>query len=186
MRKNLGAKPIMYPQPVLIIASYNEDGSANAMNAAWGCICDMNQISIYIDANHKTMKNILKQRDFTVSMADATHVVEADYLGVVSGNKVNNKIEKAGLHTIASEFVNAPIIEEFPLALECRMNKYDNETECLTGDIVNVSVDERILNDKGTIDPMKLQAITYDGENKAYLVIGEKVGNAFKDGLTLK
>ena len=186
MRKNFGAKPFMYPQPVLIIASYGEDGTPDAMNAAWGSICDMNQISMYLSAGHKTVKNILKRGAFTVSMADAAHVVEADYVGIVSANQVPDKLEKAGFHTTKSEFVDAPLIDELSLALECRLVSFDEESERMVGEIVNVSADEKILDENGKIDPSKLKPITFDAANNAYLVLGEKVGNAFQDGNKLK
>lgn len=124
MRKNFGLKPFMYPQPVLIIGTYNEDETANAMNAAWGCVCNSKQIALYLSPEHQTVKNILNRGEFTVSMATADHVVEADYVGLVSANIVSNKLENAGLHTFKSEFVNAPIIEEFPLTLECKLMTY--------------------------------------------------------------
>ena len=186
MRKNFGAKPFVYPQPVFIIASYDEDGVADAMNAAWGCIADYKKIALYLASNHKTMKNILSQKAFTVSMADVSHVVEADYVGLVSGNDVPDKLTKANLHTMKSEVVNAPIIEEFPMTLECQFISYDPDSELLIGEIVNVCADERILNEKGQIDPMKLQPIIFDPVHNDYLSIGEKVGNAFQDGLHLK
>lgn len=186
MRKNLGAKPLMYPQPVLIIAAYDEEGKANAMNAAWGSISDMKQVSVILSAGHKTTKNILAKKAFTVSMADAAHVVEADYVGIVSGNKEPDKLAKAGFHTTKSEFVDAPLIDELPLALECRLISYDEEAERIVGEIVNVSADEKILGENGKVDPAKLRPITFDMANNAYLVLGEKVGNAFQDGSRLK
>ena len=186
MRKNFGPKPFIYPMPVLIIASYDENGVPNAMNAAWGCAADMNRIGIYISASHKTMKNILVRKAFTVSMADASHVVEADYVGLVSGNNVPDKLEKAGLHATKSELVDAPLINELPMALECTLVSYDQESELLTGEIVNVCADERILGENGRIDPAKLRPITYDPVNNAYLVLGDKVGKAFRDGMKLQ
>lgn len=186
MRKNFGAKPVLYPQPVFIIASYDDGGVPNAMNAAWGGISEEKEISICISEDHKTTKNILARGAFTVSMADADHVAECDYVGVVSGNKVPDKLARAGFHTVKSEFVDAPIIEELPMAVECRLISYDAETCRLVGEIVNVCADERVLNEKGKVDPAKLRAITFDPMNNAYLVLGEKVGNAFSDGLKLK
>lgn len=186
MRKNFGAKPFMYPLPVLIIASYDKDGIPNAMNAAWGGIADYKQIALYLSAEHKTMKNILSKKAFTVSIADAAHVVEADYVGIVSGNNVPDKLDKAGLHTTKSEFVDAPLIDEFPMALECKFVSFDEESELLIGEIVNVCVDEDALSENGSIDPMKLNPITYDPANHAYYTLGEKVGNAFSDGKKLK
>ena len=186
MRKNFGAKPHTYPQPVLIIASYDENGTADAMNAAWGGISDDTQISMCLSAGHKTVKNILKRKAFTVSMADAAHVTECDYVGIVSANDVPDKLSRAGFHTTKSEFVDAPLIDELPMALECRLVSYDEESCRLIGEIVNVSTDERILGENGKIDPAKLQPITFDPVNNAYLRLGEKVGNAFKDGVKLK
>ena len=185
MRKNFGAKPYLYPQPVLIIAAYDQNNVANAMNAAWGSVSDMNQIAMYLSAGHKTVKNILERKAFSVSIADADHVVEADYLGVVSGNKVVDKLAKANLHTSPSSFVDCPIINEFPLTLECRFISFDEETERLVGEIINVSADEKILDENGNIDLMKLKPITFDPANHTYHVVGEKVGNAFKDGFKL-
>ena len=186
MRKNFGAKPYTYPQPVLIIASYDENGTADAMNAAWGGISDDTQISMCLSADHKTVKNILKRKAFTVSMADAAHVTECDYVGIVSANDVPDKLSRAGFHTTKSEFVDAPLIDELPMALECRLVSYDEESCRLIGEIVNVSTDERILGENGKIEPAKLQPITFDPVNNAYLKLGEKVGNAFKDGVKLK
>lgn len=186
MRKNFGAKPYTYPQPVLIIASYDENGTPDAMNAAWGGISDDTQISMCLSAGHKTVKNILKRKAFTVSMADAANVAACDYVGIVSANAVPDKLEKAGFHTTRSEFVDAPLIDELPMALECRLVSYDEESCRMIGEIVNVSAEESVLDENGKIDPGKLQPITFDPVNNAYLKLGEKVGNAFRDGLALK
>ena len=186
MRKNFGAKPYTYPQPVLIIASYDENGTPDAMNAAWGGISDDTQISMCLSAGHKTVKNILKRKAFTVSMADAAHVAACDYVGIVSANDVPDKLEKAGFHTTRSEFVDAPLIDELPMALECRLVSYDEESCRMVGEIVNVSAEESVLDENWKIDPGKLQPITFDPVNNAYLKLGEKVGNAFRDGLALK
>ena len=185
MRKNFGAKPILYPQPVFIIATYNEDGTANAMNAAWGGISEMAEISMCISEDHRTTKNALARKAFTVSMATADYVAECDYVGIVSGDKEPAKLEKAGFHTVKSEFVDAPVIVELPMAVECRLVSYDPETCRMVGEIINVCADESVLTD-GKIDPMKLRPITYDGMNHTYHVLGEQVGNAFSDGAKLK
>lgn len=185
MRKNFGAKPILYPQPVFIIGSYDEHGIPDAMNAAWGGISESNEISMCLSAEHKTVKNILVRKAFTVSMATADTVIPCDYVGMVSGNDVTDKLEKAGFHTVKSEFVDAPIIEELPMAVECRLISYDAKTCRMVGEIVNVCADECILTNNN-IDPAKLRPITYDGMNHAYYVLGEKVGNAFQDGAALK
>ena len=185
MRKNFGPKSWMYPQPVLIIATYNEDGTPNAMNAAWGCISDVNQIAIYVDKRHKTAENIMSRKAYTVSMAVASQAVPCDYVGVVSGNKQPDKFAHTGWTTTKSELVDAPIINELPMTLECRLVSYDDESELMLGEIVNVSADESVLTE-GVIDPSKLQPIAYDSCNHAYVVLGHKVGNAFKDGFSLK
>lgn len=158
MRKNFGAKTYMYPMPVLIIATYDEDGRPDAMNAAWGGIADYNQVALCLSESHKTTKNILARKAFTVSMADAAHVAECDYVGIVSANNVPDKFQRAGFHAVKSEFVDAPVIEELPMTLECRLNKVTEEG-LIIGDIVNVSADESILTD-GKIDPSKFTPIT--------------------------
>lgn len=151
MRKNFGAKPFLYPQPVFIIATYGEDNTPDAMNAAWGGISDTTRISMCLSPEHKTVKNILEHGAFTVSMADEKHVTECDYVGVVSANDVPNKLEKAGFHTVKSEFVDAPIIEELPMTLECKLVSYNSESGCLIGEIINVCADETILSEDGKI-----------------------------------
>ena len=186
MRKNFGAKSWLYPMPVLIIGTYDEAGTPDAMNAAWGMISDTDKVTICLDASHKTVKNILAKKDFTVSMADAKNVIAADYVGIVSGNDVPDKLTKTGWHITKSEFVDAPIFEELPMTLECKMISYDEETELMTGDIVNICVDESILGEDGKIDLTKFQPITYDPVHHDYLTLGAKVGNAFKDGKQLK
>ncbi len=186
MRKNFGAKPLTYPQPVFIIATYGEDGTPDAMNAAWGGISEMNEISLCLSAGHKTVKNILKRGAFTVSMADAGHVVACDYVGLVSGNRVTDKFARAGFHATRSERVDAPLIDELAVALECRLKDYNPETCILRGEIVNVSVDECALDENGKVDVAKVNPIIFDPFNNAYLKVGEKVGDAFSDGKQLK
>jgi len=181
-RINFGAKPFVYPMPVLIVGTYDENGVPNAMNAAWGCITDMNEITISM-GEHKTTENFGKTGAFTVSFATEDTVVPCDYVGVESANKVPNKFAKAGFHATKSEYVNAPLIDELPMALECKVKSFVDGI--LIGEIVNVNADESILTD-GKIDPKKLKPITYDPVNHDYIGLGEKVGNAFKDGMALK
>lgn len=186
MRKNFGAKPFTYPQPVFIIATYGEDGTPDAMNAAWGGISEMNEISLCLSAGHKTVKNILARKAFTVSMAEAGQVVACDYVGLVSGNRVADKFARAGFHATKSEFVDAPLIDELSVAVECRLKDYNPETCILRGEIVNVSVDERVLDAEGHVDADKVCPITFDPFNNTYLKIGGKAGQAFSDGKRLK
>ncbi|MBP3396238.1 MAG: flavin reductase family protein [Clostridia bacterium] len=186
MRKNFGAKPMLYPMPVLIIGTYGEDGTPNAMNAAWGGITEENEITICVSEDHKTTKNLLQRGAFTVSVATAAEVVAADYVGITSGNDVPDKLARAGWHTEKSAFVDAPLILELPMALECRVKSYDKETCRLVGEIVNVTADESVLGEGGKIDPQKLRPITYDPANHTYLALSTPVGRAFSDGKKLK
>lgn len=186
MKKNFGAKPFMYPLPVLVIATYNEDGSANAMNAAWGTIADHDKIALFLSAKHKTVANILNKKAFTVAMADQKNLEAADFVGIVSGNNLKEKLDKTHWLLSKSEFVDAPVIEQLPMTLECKLVSYDEQLELLIGEIVNVSAYEEVLDDKGQIDPEKLELISYDPVNKKYLKLGAKAGNAFKDGILLK
>ena len=186
MRKNLKPKAYIYPLPVLIVGTYDQNGTPNAMNAAWGTVCDTAQVMICLSSTHKTVKNLLETKSFTVGIADAKNVVPADYVGVVSANSVIDKIEKAGWTTIKSEFVNAPIIQELPLVLECKLVSYDTESEICIGEVVNVSVDEEILDKKGKVDLNKFKPICYDCDTHGYYTLGEKVGQAFFDGLKVK
>jgi flavin reductase (DIM6/NTAB) family NADH-FMN oxidoreductase RutF len=186
MRKNFGAKEMCYPMPVFIIGTYNEDGTPNAMNAAWGGVTEEAQLTICVDAEHKTAANVLARKAFTVSMGTAQYVTACDYVGIVSGNKEPDKFAKAGFHATKSEFVDAPLIDELPMALECEMISYDPESCHLVGRVVNVCVDEAFLDEKGKVDVKKLQPITFDPVHHSYLVLGEKAGQAFHDGLSLK
>ena len=186
MRKNFGNKTWLYPMPVFIVAAYDKNGKPNAMNAAWGGIYTDNRIGICLAEEHKTTQNILGSKAFTVSMATVDNVIACDYVGIVSGNKEPNKFANAGFHEIKSEFVNAPIIEELPMTLECELVSYDPQSNYMIGRIVNVSATEEVINEKGKIDPFKLQPILYDPCNHKYLSIGKKIGKAFSDGKSLK
>lgn len=185
MRKSFGVKPLIYPQPVFVLGTYDADNTPNAMVAAWGGISEADELSMCISAEHKTVENVLAKKAFTVSMATLEQMDPCDYIGIVSGSDVPDKLSRAGFHTEKSELVDAPIIKELPLTVECRLKSYDKATCRLVGEIVNVSADESILTD-GNIDPMKLRPITYDGMGYGYYVLGERVGNAFSDGAALK
>ena len=185
-RKNFGAKPLSYPQPVWIIATYDENGVPDAMNAAWGGIHDTNQIGVCIDPGHKTADNLRARKCFTGSVGIAGEIAACDYVGIVSAHQEPDKLRKAGFHTSRAGKVDAPVIEELPMTLECRLLSYDDKTGCAVGEILNVSADEKILDAEGKIDPAKLRPITFDPVNNAYIAIGEKVGDAFRDGLKLK
>ncbi|MBO7676762.1 MAG: flavin reductase family protein [Erysipelotrichaceae bacterium] len=181
-RINFGSKPLMYPQPVLIIATYDENGVPNAMNAAWGITTDYNEISISL-SEHKTTDNFAKTGAFTVSMATEAQVTACDYVGIESGRTVPDKFARAGFHASKSEYVNAPLIDELPLALECKVKSFNDGI--LIGEIVNVSADESVVTD-GKVDLNKLRPIAFEPFNTAYMGLSEKVGNAFSDGKKLK
>ena len=185
MRQNFGAKPWLYPMPVLMIGTYNADGSANIMNAAWGGISEENEITICVDSAHKTAENLVARGAFTVSIGTADMLVSCDYVGITSGNQTPDKTERAGFRAVKSEFVDAPCFQELPMALECRVVTYDADTCRLVGEIVNVCADESVLTE-GKIDPRKLRPITYDPVHHDYLVLGEVAGKAFSDGKKLK
>ena len=186
MRKDFGVKPWIYPQPVLIIATYGKDGTPDAMNAAWGCMGESNKIFVCLDSGHQTTANILERKAFTVSMGEGAQAVACDYVGLVSGKDVPDKMEKAGFHTTKSAFVDAPLIDELALALECRLESYDPETCRLIGEIVNISIDDRVLTEDGKIDIKKLDPIALDPANGVYYSMGEKAAQAFCDGNKLK
>ncbi len=186
MRKNFGAKPWTYPQPVFILATYDENGVPDAMNAAWGGISDDKELTMCISAGHKTTANILARKAFTVSMATADQAVACDYVGIESGKRVANKLEKAGWHTTKSEFVDAPLVDELPMAVECRLVSYDPESCRLVGEIVNVCAEESVLDSEGKIDVQKLAPITFDPVHNVYRKLGEVAGHAFQDGAKLK
>lgn len=185
MRKNLGSSSTLYPMPVLIVAAYAEDGSVSALNAAWGCIADNNKVGICLEESHKTTKDLLARGAFTVSFATSSYVTEADYLGIVSGNKVPDKFVRSGLHATRSDKVDAPLIDELPLALECRVESAEivsEDTIWLIGSIVDVSADESILGDDGKVDVEKLDPIVMECAHHTYMTLGKKVGDAFSIG----
>ena len=185
MRKNFGAKTWIYPMPVLIVGTYDENGTPNAMNAGWGGIYDDKKVMLSLASDHKTTDNVKKTGAFTISFATANTVVPCDYVGIISANDVPDKLERAGLHTTHSEFVNAPIIDELPMTLECKLVKFNEDGICV-GEIVNVSADESILGEKGIVDVEKLDPITVDPITFSYRRLGEAVGKAFSDGNKLK
>lgn len=185
MRKSLGKKPLVYPQPVLMIGTYDENGNPDIMNAAWGGVGDDTQVFLCLSSDHKTTKNLLKTGAFTVSMAIKGFEKECDYLGIVSGNDDENKVLKSGLHTHKSDLVNAPIIEELPICLECTLISYEPEHCHLFGEIVGTSVDESVLTDN-KVDVLKLKPLLFDIEGHNYYSVGEKVADAFSCGLEIK
>ena len=185
MKKDIKNKIALYPMPVLIVAAYDEDGKVNAMNAAWGMISANDKITLFIDEGHKTTKNIRAVKAFTVSLADKAHMAEADFFGIVSGNKMKDKFERSGCHAVKSEHVNAPIIEEFPIAMECELLEIV-ETENLhavVGKIVNAQADEKVLTRKGDVSFAKFKALAFNQFNNTYHTVSRnKAGKAWYEG----
>lgn len=183
--RNLGSEGELFPQSVFIIASYGEDGTPNAMNAAWAGECSRHEICFNI-GDHKTMANIVRRGAFTVSPADAAHVVEADYFGIATGKKVD-KAAASGMTFTKSEFVDAPVIEEFPLTMECEVTAIEGDEHGarIVGRVVNTRVDEAVLDEKGRVDFGKMRPIVYDSTRRVYRVVGDEVGGAWDAGKAL-
>ena len=186
--KSFGQKAWMLPQPVLIIGTYNSDGTPNAMNAAWGGQWDSKEIMISM-GSHATTENLARCDEFTVAFATKDTMVASDFVGIVSGKNDPEKMQKTGWTAIKSEHVNAPVFTEFPMTLECRILRKIDETKDgynLIAEIVNILVDEAYLAEDGKPEVEKMQLISYEPVHHGYLVMGERVGNAFADGKRLK
>ena len=183
MRKNIEVTEGIFPMPVLMIATYNDDESINVMNAAWGTMLERDQVILNLTETHKTVKNIKERKAFTISIADSKHVTEADYFGIVSGNNMPNKFEKSGLTASKSENIDAPIINEFPICLECEFIEYNDYG--VIGKVINVTAMEEVMNGDN-IDISKASAIAFDPYTHGYYKVTERVGEAFKDGFKLK
>ncbi len=187
MKKDIETKIAVFPMPVLMIAAYDENGVVNVMNAAWGMISDMDKITLFIDEDHKTTKNIRAVKAFTVSIADKAHMAAADFFGIATGNKMADKFTRTGFHAVKSSHVNAPIIDEFPIAMECELLEIvqTENLHAVVGKIVNACADEKVLDDKGKVDPSKINALIFDQFQSGYYVVGEKVGKAWNAGAPL-
>lgn len=187
MKKDLGVKPYLFPMPVLMIATYGDQDKVDVMNMAWGGICAENMVSLNIGEDHKTSENIKKRGAFTLSIADIPHIEAADFFGIATGNKMDDKFERTGLTAIKSEKVDAPIVDEFPLTLECKVVEAKNEVYGfhVIGEIVGVLADETVLDERGKVDPTKLNAFVFDQFQNGYYAIGDKVGHAWHTGVPL-
>jgi putative flavin reductase domain protein len=187
MKVDLGIKPYLFPMPVIMVATYGENDKVDVMNMAWGTVCDENMVSLNIDESHLTAKNIKERGAFTLSIADLPHIKEADFFGIASGNNMSDKFERSGMTAIKSKKVDAPIVEDFPLILECKVVQAKNEVFGfhVVGEIVGVLADEKILDSNGKVVPERLNAFIYDTFQHGYYKIGEKVGEAFSIGRDL-
>ena len=187
MRKSIKTTEAIFPMPVLMIGTYNEDESVDVMNAAWGMMIDRNIIALNLTETHKTVKNIKQRKAFTVSIENSDNVVSADYLGIVSGNNTPDKFANTKLTATKSENVDAPIINEFPICMECEFIEYqDGEFGAgVIGKVVNVTADENVMNGD-IVDISKVNAIAFDPYTHGYYKVGERVGEAFREGNKLK
>jgi len=180
MKKNLKAVSGIFPMPVLMIGTYNEDGSVDVMNAAWGMAQSMNELKLCLTESHKTVKNIKRTGYCTVALGTRDYVAECDYLGMVSANNVKDKFEKSGLHAVKSENVDAPVIEEYPICMECRLVGFEDDGTLV--EVVNVLADEKYLDENGKLKLDEIGIISYDPYGHGYYEVGRKVGQAFSDG----
>ena len=178
MRKNFGSQPWLYPMPVLIISAYAEDGVPQAMAVGWCGLLDPQHLSLCLMEGHKTTEAILKSGAFTAGVADLAHLEACDYVGTVSGHTVADKLARAGFHTVPSDCVQAPVIEELPVTLECRLDSFDPQTGVMIGRICNVSAPEAVLDAEGGIDADKFVTLTYDPCRNAYRKLGGLAGTA--------
>ena len=187
MKKDIGAVQAVFPMPVLVIAAYDAKGTVQAMNAAWGQICDTDKVALFIDPDHATTKAILETKAFTVALADRAHMAEADYVGIVSGNKVADKFARSGLTAAKSARVNAPVIDQFPVTMECELAEVVEAKTlyAIVGRIVGTLAEDKVLVESGKVDPAKLDAIAFDQFRHGYYATGEKAGQAWNAGAAL-
>lgn len=180
-----GGHPIILPLPCYMIATYDENNNPDLMMVAYGGQCDYNKIIVYLSPHHKTTANLRLKRAFTLSFASASTIIGSDYCGIISANKYPNKVKDAGFTIIDSPNVNAPIICEYPIALECKVKDLrlckDEHTRVI-GEIINMSVDNNYIGTDNKIDLDKVRPVVYDSSHNTYRVIGEIVGRAFKSG----
>ncbi len=187
MKKNLGSIPGLFPMPVVIVSAYDREGIPNAMTAAWAQITDMDKIALFVDPDHRTMKNIQETKAFTVAIADVAHMAEADFIGIASGNNMPDKLEKSGFHVTKSEFVNAPLIEELPVSMDCELaDIIDTEdVYAMVGKIVNICAEDRVIGEDGKVNPDQIHALIFDQFRNGYYAVGEMVGQAWNAGKDL-
>ncbi len=188
MHQLIDKKQGLFPMPVLLISTYNEDGSVDTMNAAWGTLEDTDVILLELTRDHKTSENILREKCFTVAPATIEHIREADYFGLVSGNEVKDKFAKSGLHSHDAGILHAPVIDEYPLSMVCEVVRVDetNGDFAVYGKIVSLSVDDSIRNENGAIDAKRCRFVSYFPIDHSYRLVEEKVADAFRVGKTLK
>ena len=187
MMKDFGVQPYLYPMPTYMIGTYNEDDTVDVMMMAWGGICAEDMVALNLEEDHKTVANLKSRKAFTLSVPGADTIKESDFLGIASANKVADKFARSGLHAEKSSRVDAPIVTEYPLTLECEVVEFQQQPYGLRvlGKIVNVLADEKVLDEKGKIDAGKLNAFAFDQMRHGYYALGELVGKAWNAGTPL-
>lgn len=187
MSKNFGSKPYLFPMPTYMIGTYNEDNTPDVMMMAWGGICAEDMVALNLEADHKTVANLKSRKAFTLAIPGVDTIKESDYLGIVSSNKVANKFKNSGLSYIESQLVDAPIIVQYPVTLECEVVEMQQQPYGLRvlGKIVNVRADDKVLDANGNIDVAKINAFVFDQVKYGYYSIGEKIGQAWHSGADL-
>ncbi len=184
MRKNLGVNPYLFPMPTYMINTYNEDNSVDVMMMAWGGICAEDMVALNLGTEHKTVANIKARKAFTLAVPGTDTLKESDFFGIATANTMADKFKRSGLHAVKSDKVDAPIITEYPLHLECEVIEMQQQPYGLRvlGKIVDVIADEKILDETGKIDAAKIHAFAFDQMQNGYYAIGEKVGQAWRSG----
>lgn len=185
--KDLGVQPYTFPMPTLMIGTYNEDDTVDVMMMAWGGVCAADMVALNLEADHKTVANLRQRKAFTLSVPNIENIVASDFLGIATANKMSDKFARSGLHAVKSGNVDAPVITEYPLTLECTVERFEDEPYGLRilGRIVNVVADESVLDENGKVDAGKLHAFAFDQMRNGYYAVTEKVGQAWSSGAPL-
>jgi flavin reductase (DIM6/NTAB) family NADH-FMN oxidoreductase RutF len=184
MTKDLGVKPYLFPMPTYMIGTYNEDDSVDVMMMAWGGICAEDMVALNLEPDHKTTANIRARKAFTLAIPGTDTLKESDFFGIATGNKMSDKFARSGLHAVKSKRVDAPVITEYPVTLECEVVEIQDQPygPRILGKIVNVTADEKVLDEKGRVDAGKIHAFAFDQMRNGYYEIGEKIGQAWHSG----
>lgn len=188
MHQSIGAIPLLYPLPVLMVGTYDRDGKPNIMNAAWGGICCSKPpcVSISLRRERHTYSAIMERRAFTIGIPSAECMKQADYVGIVSGRDAD-KFAATGLTPLRSQLVDAPYVKEFPVSLECRlMHAIDLGVHTmLVGEIIDVKARRSVIGEDGQLDIAKVNPMLYDTIHKGYHAVGPFLGKAFSVGKEL-
>lgn len=181
----------LFPKPVMIIGTYDKECRPNAMNADCGGSWDHTEISLFLGKHRQTTLNLQETREFTLALPNKDTMIAADFVGITSGLRMQNKMEKSGLTAHEAPDVKAPVFSEFPITLECRVKEVlDDATsrDCyhLIAEIVGVLVDDKFVASDGYPDIQKMKLICHETIHQTYIELGETAGKAFRVGTKLK